>query len=172
MLLAYLIFILSISGIESVKFDFGIFENFVANAEIFTLERDIVHQLELTRKMLTKNADAIRSFNNKISGQKQLARDLTYQKSIQFNDKSSVIISVDLFNKSMTKDAEDIMSRASEGILLLQNTYTLKTDQLMRGVIRSHRDDVNPIPPIKMEGRESLQASIFKNSLLHFEQDC
>ena len=133
---------------------------------MFTLERNIVHQLELTRQMLTRNANAIRSFNNKISGhQKQLARDLTYQKSIQFNEESSEIISVDLFNKSTTKDVEDIVSRASEGILLLQNTYTLKTDQLIRGVIRSHRDDVNPIPPIKMEGRESLGASI------HFEQD-
>ena len=84
-ILPILVFVFNINAVRSEKFDFGIFENFVANAEIFTLERDIVHQLETTREMLTRNANAIRSFNNnKVNGHSQrLARDLTYQKSIQ-----------------------------------------------------------------------------------------
>ena len=48
----------------SAKFDFGIFENFAANEEMFAFENAIIHQMETTRKVLTRNAEAIRSLNS------------------------------------------------------------------------------------------------------------
>ena len=77
------------------------------------------------------------------------------------SDKSNEIINVSLFNKSASPDPNDIADGALQGILMLQNTYTLKTDQFRKGAARSQLVDYsNPIPAIKMEGKESLQASI------------
>ena len=153
---------------KSAKFDFGIFENFVANAEIFSMERAIVHQLMVTQETLARNANIIRSFYNtkgipsNFRGDLQhLTQGLTHQKSTQFSDKSNKITNVSLFNKSASPDPNDIADRALQGILMLQNTYMLKTDQFRKGAARSQLVDYsNPIPAMKMEGKESLQASI------------
>ena len=160
-------FCIMITEIKSAKFDFGIFENFVANAEIFSMERAIVHQLMVTQETLARNANAIRSFYNTKGIPSKLRRDLHHltqgladQKSTQFSDKSNEIINVSLLKKSASPDPNDIVDGALQGILMLQNTYRLKTDKFRKGAVRSQLMDYsNPIPAIKMEGRESLQAS-------------
>ena len=162
-----------ITEIKGAKFDFGIFENFVANAELFSMERAIVHQLMVTQETLARNANAIRSFYNtkgipsKLKGDHHhLTRGLADQNSIQFSDTYNEIINVSLFNKSASPDPNDIVDGALQGILMLQNTYTLKTDQFSKGAARSQLvDHSNPIPKMKVEGRESLQARSYLVSL-------
>ena len=158
---------------KSAKFDFGIFENFVANAEIFSMERAIVHQLMVTQETLARNANTIRSFyytkgipSNFRGDLHHLTQGLTDQKSTQFSDKSNKITNVSLFNKSVSQDPNEIVDKSLHGILMLQNTYTLKTDQFRKGAARSQLVDYsNSIPAMEMEGRESLQASSYLVSL-------
>ena len=58
------------------KYDFGIFENFVANADIFVKEQDIVHQLEITRDTLNKNKRALQQMNSTFQESGSAAKSL------------------------------------------------------------------------------------------------
>lgn len=135
------------AGIKSVELDFGIFEHFVANAEIFTLEQEIVQQLQVTRSALAASAKAYRSPN---SSRDSLLLDLSHQKSLHFSHHHE-IVAADLYVKSPSKDPLDILKGALNAVLLLANTYELSPKHLMRGDVLSSRHGTG-------EGRESLQA--------------
>ena len=106
-------------------FDFGIFENFVANGEIFRAEVQILKRLQRFKMDLSLVSKAVTCGTD--VGQ-HLVRKLE-------SVRPDSIVHQNLFVNSSTQDPIAIIKGACNGLVQLQSTYDLDTDRMAEGYI-------------------------------------
>ena len=117
-------------------FDFGIFENFVSNGEIFRAEVQILKRLQKVKQDLLLVSKAVTTRRTNI--RQHIVRKL---KSVHPDS----IVDQNLFVNSSTQDPIAIMRGASNGLVQLQSTYDLNTDTMAQGYISGSGFVLHPI---------------------------